>query len=707
MATVSELHLDFETRSEADLKATGAHQYFDHPSTTILCAAYAFDQEEPEIWCLGDTFPQRVIDHIAAGGTITAWNAAFERLAWRAIMHKRWRHPPVDDTQWRCTMTEAMAMNLPARLKDAAPALGMTLIKDDGGHRLMLKMCKPRNARKGESDLLTLWHETMPDLLRLGDYCMQDVRVEAEIGRRIMRLRPIEQELYMLDMRINDRGVNIDRELCLAAEHIVATATDRVNEEIWRVTEGWVSSTTNTTQLCKWLNARGVVTESVDREHVEDLLILDMPPDCRRALELRQEGSKTSTAKIGAMLRRRQSDGRMRGNLQFYGASATGRWAARGAQLQNLTRPQILGSKSMGDTDLEQQINDAIDTIHKGSSMVVEIVYGQPLTLVADCVRSMICAPRGKILRSSDFSNIEGRTVAWLAGQENKLDAFRAFDDGTGPDLYLVAASGIFNTSINESKPHRQIGKVAELSLGYQGGPRAFAKMAKNYGVRIWKHFDGIWALAEETLKERALEAWEDRGRKTGMIREGWLAAEVVKLAWRQANWCIPEYWRIVEESAIAAVLDPGAIIPCGDYVKFRKVGSFLFCLLPSGRALCYPYPSLKKIKTPWDTDKLQLRYKSVDQFTKRWQEKGFYGGLGVENITQAVSRDLMAEAMLRVDKAGYNVVLTVHDEIVVENEAGFGSMDEFNGLMTEMPVWAKGLPLSVGGWEGERYRKS
>lgn len=702
-----ELHLDFETRSEADLKKLGSHAYFEHPSTSVICAAYAFDDEEPNIWFLDDyTMPRRMRAHIDNGEVVTAWNAAFERLAWRHIMNPKHGWCEIDDSQWQCTMTEALALNMPGQLEKAGPAFGLNSVKDDAGYKLMMKMCKPRKARKGEDPNGVYWHFDAAMIERLGEYCKQDVRVEAEIGKRILRMRPSERQLYMLDMKINDRGVLIDKKLCESAEIVVDSAMDRLDSEMRRVTANQVSACTSTIQLCKWLQLRGVPTDSVDREHIEDLLILDLPDDCRRALELRQEGSKTSTAKIGAMLRRQQKDGRMRGNLQFYGASATGRWAARGAQLQNLTRPQILGSKALKKTPLDYQIDQAITAIHNRSSVAIELIYGQPLTLVADCVRSMICAPSGYVLRSSDFSNIEGRVVAWLAGQEDKLEAFRAFDAKTGPDLYLIQAAAIYNCSLLEAEQHRQIGKVGELSLGYQGGPRAFAKMAKNYGVRIAQQYEGIWSTAAEEFKEKAVAAWDERGRKTGMEMEAWLAAEVIKLAWRAKNWRIEALWKEIEEAAIEAVQKKGDIITCGK-VKFRSAGSFLFCLLPSGRALSYPYPFLKETETPWGTMKQQLRFKSADPVTKQWGERVAYGGHLVENITQAVARDVMAEAMLRIDAAGHQLVLTVHDEIIAEDPINFSSMDEFNDLMTELPVWATGLPISVGGWEGQRYRKA
>lgn len=706
MSTNSELHLDFETKSEIDLTQVGAHAYFEHPSTDIWCAGYSFDDEEPEIWHPGESIPKRLKNHIEAGAVIAAWNAAFERLALRCVLTPRYGWPAVADRQFRCTMTEALGMNIPAKLKDAAPALGMEMEKDEKGHRLMMQMCKPRKPKKNEIVEGAIWWDDAERRARLDEYCKQDVRVEAEIGKRILRLRPMEQKLYFLDMKINDRGVYIDDKLCRAAESIVESSMERLDQELARITKNEVRSCSSVAQLTRWLKSRGVDTDSVDRESIEDLLILEIPDDCRRALEIRQEGSKTSTSKISTMLRRRQRDGRMRGNLQFYGASATGRWAARGAQLQNLTRPVIL-RKTKKSAPLEEQIATAIDYIHGGSSVLIELVYGKPLTLIADCVRSMVAAPPGRLLRSSDFSNIEGRGVAWLAGQEDKLDAFRACDAGTGPDLYLVAASGIYNIPINECEddPHRKIGKVAELALGYQGGPKAFAKMAKAYGVRIGQYYDGIWENAGSEFKDIAESAWDERGRKSGMSREAWLAAEVIKLAWRAKNWRIEQYWREVEDAAIAAVHKPGEIFPAGK-VKFKKQGSFLFCLLPSGRGLCYPYPRLKDVETPWGATRAQIRYKAVDQFTKQWTDKAYYGGLGVENITQAISRDIMAEAMLRVEEAGYDVILTVHDEIVVETDKNFGSLEEFNALMTELPHWAAGFPITAGGWEGTRYRK-
>lgn len=693
------LHIDVETRSPVDLEAEGQYAYFDHPSTDVLCAAYAFGNEEPKLWRRGQPCPPEIKEHVEAGGEIAAWNASFERQCWRKILGPRYGWPVPDPKQYRCTMAKAYAMSLPGKLDKCAPALGLTISKDQEGYRLMLQMCKPRRI---EPDGTIIWWDDEERQLRLGAYCMQDVRTEQAIDNRVLNLHPNELELFFLDAEINDRGVYIDEKLCAVAKSVVKVDTERLNQEMRNVTGGEVAACSNVQQLKQWLAAQGVEgVESLAKDALADLLIMDIPERCKAALELRQEAAKTSTAKINAMLRRRQKDGRMRGNLQYHGAG-TGRWAARGAQLQNLPRPAII----KGDGEVfSRNYDTAIRTIMYGSNVLLDMTYGKPLTIVADCIRGMIVAGPGNDLLASDFSNIEGRGVAWLARQEDKLKAFRAFDAGEGHDLYLIAAGGILGLPPEEARPYRQIGKVSELSMGYQGGPGAFANMAKNYGLKIGQHYDVVWSLSRPDFKEKALEGWAQRGKKSGMDERSWLAAEVVKLGWRAKHPRIVELWKDIEAAAIQAVLNPGQIVQCG-YVKYRKAGSFLFCRLPSGRALCYPYPTLKEGMTPWGEPKYELRYKSIHQYTKKWEEKAFYGGLGVENITQAVSRDVMAEAMQRVDPEGYKVVLTVHDEVVSEVPEGFGSLEEFNQLMTISPVWADGFPIVVAGWRGKRYRK-
>lgn len=331
-------HADFETRSVCDLKKQGAYAYVLHPTTSPWCMAYAFDDEPVALWKAGEPCPPRVAAHIEAGGEISAWNANFERLVWKAIMGPRFGWPVPRLEQFRCVMVQAFAMALPGSLDAAGAALGLDVQKDAAGYRLMLQMAKPRRM----DGSTPVWWDGEDRLRRLYAYCMNDVATEREADKRLMKLRSAELAMYHLDQRINDRGVFVDQKLCIAAKKVIRLTTEKLDAEMKRVTGGTVERCSNVQVLLAWLKARGVPTDSVAKDRLADLLIRDdLPDDVRRALELRQEAAKASTAKVDAMLWRTNGDGRMRGNLQYHGA-ATGRWAARGAQLQNLPRPVVV-----------------------------------------------------------------------------------------------------------------------------------------------------------------------------------------------------------------------------------------------------------------------------------------------------------------------------------------------------------------------------
>lgn len=310
------------------------------------------------------------------------------------------------------------------------------------------------------------------------------------------------------------------------------------------------------------------------------------------------------------------------------------------------------------------------------------------------------------IIRAVDFSAIEARVGAWLAGEEKKLDVFREYDAGHGKDPYCVTAEGIYGEPIDEDDPRRQGGKVSDLSLLFQGGVGALAKMAKNYSLDLAATFDPVWSAATPANKEKAAKAWEDRGKKSGMIKKKWFAAEAIKLAWRDNSPNTVALWKAIEDAAIEATLHPGHISKAGNFLKYRRSGSWLFCQLPSGRVITYPYPRVEWKQTPWGSERPQLIYKGVDSFSKKWCDQTFYGGLGTENAVQGTARDVMRDAMLRVEKAGYRLILTVHDEIVTENRQDFGTLSDLNRITSEQPAWAPGLPITAKGWEGPRYRK-
>lgn len=657
------LHIDFETRSAVELEDVGMDVYAKHPTTDVWCVGYAIDNGHAQLWPLD--FP--VVLH--PGTIVVAHNAAFELAIWNHIMVPRYGWPDLQASIVRCTMAQAYAMGLPGSLERAAAAVGIRQQKDLAGQRLMLQMCRPRAVKDGVYE----WWSDPEKLRGLGEYCLQDVRVEQELHARLLALSDAEQELWEIDHAINSRGVYLDLPAINAAVEIVAGEQIYFEKAIRDVTDGAVGSPSEVAALTRWINNRGVDCAGIAKQDVVNLLAEDaLPTDVRRALEIRQEAAKTSTAKLIRMRDSVSDDGRIRYILQFH-AAATGRWGGRRIQPQNLPRPKL----SQADTEAALDIISDHRLSPKDKTARLDYFYGNPMNVVSDCLRGIICAAPGYELLAADFSNIEGRVVAWLAGEEWKLEAFRAQDAKCGPEIYSLTAGKIYHrdpSTITKKDPERQIGKVAELALGYQGGVGAFKAMARTYGVEV-----------------------------------GDIEAEVIKSEWRNAHPKIQQYWWDLEEAAYWAVYNPGCIYSAGQTprkVKFRVKGSFLFCQLPNGRILTYPYPKLKLKMTPWGEDKEQVHYMHVDGLTNKWVETNTYGGKLCENITQAVSRDILAEAIKRVHANKLSIVLHVHDEIIIEEREGTCELKKFEQLVAALPRWATDLPITVEGWCGRRYRK-
>jgi DNA polymerase len=659
-------HIDFETRSVVDLRKTGVYVYAEDKSTDVWCAAYTFDDGPVKIWTPDQPMPSDIATHVMNGGAFWAHNAAFERTIWHHVLTRRydWLTPYL--SQWNCTMARAYAMSLPGALDSASAALGISEAKDPVGYRTMLRMSRPRRYNEDGSPV---WWDDPVRIKELIAYCVQDVVVERALHARLMELRPLEKDIWQLDQLINDRGIRVDTLLCHAAKPIIVETLRKLNDEI-KVASHWtIPSCDAVAKITAFCVARGVEVNGVARGDITDLLTRkDLPPDVRRVLEIRAEAGKAAVKKIDALLKGCSSDGRARGLLAYHGA-ATGRWAARRFQPHNIKRPK----------DKDQDA--LIPVVMTGSASAVEMLAGPPLEVVGDILRGMIIAENGSSLYAADFSNIEGRALAWMADEKWKIKAFEAFDAGQGDDLYKLAYARSFGTNPSTVSPdQRQVGKVMELALGFGGGVGAFQTMAAGYGV--------------EVSDERANE---------------------LKTAWREAHPNIRQFWYDTEDAAIAAVRKPGMTFPCG-MIAFRMAGSFLFMRLPSGRMLTYPYPKLREVETPWGAKKIALTYKStVSGNTNRrvikdpgnssnWARISTYGGSLVENAVQATARDVMAEAMLRVEAAGYPVVLTVHDEIVSETYGR--EVDEFQMLIEQPPAWATGFPIAAKAWSGPRYRK-
>lgn len=660
------LHLDWETYSACDLKAHGLSVYSKHPTTDIWLGCYAFDDEPVQTWFPGQTVPERVHGHIFSGGQVWAHNAPFE-VALNNTVGRRYGWPPMSWEQMTCTMAMAYAMSIPANLEGAAMAMGLKYQKDMEGHRLMIQMSKPKGQNEDGS---YVWWDELEKLERLEAYCKQDIEAERELGNKLLRLSDFEKKVWVVDQRINERGFHVDMPAVKAGVEVMKTEKLRLMEEMQVHTNHAVGSCTAVAQVKAYLegpNCNLKVGESLNKEALARLLDTpDLTPHAKRVLELRRDGSKTSVSKLTAIANRADIDNRIRNGFQYWG-SHTGRWAGRGVQLQNLPR----GRYSEADTKeifsfLMCEAGNAVDSI--------QVYYGSPMQVLSDVTRSFFTAPEEMSFVWGDWNAIEARVLGWLAGEEPLLELFRK---GLCP--YEAAYRKAFGV-LTVTKAQRQIGKVMILAFGYQGGVGAFQVMAKGYGVKVTDAF-----------------------------------ADDLKIGYRNGHPNIVRYWYAVEETAIKAVKNPGKAFkvgPTGRQLTFGVNGSFLFCRLPSGRLITYPYPQVNWEKFEWKgeiKEKEQLSYMGEDSETHVFGRKKLYGGLIVENCTQGVARDVMAETLVRLDDHSFPIVAHVHDEVICE-VAGKNNTPEtrawLKAQMEVVPKWAAGLPLKAEIDFGNRYRK-
>jgi DNA polymerase len=650
------LSIDFETFSAVDLKKHGLAVYAEHESTDILCLGWAIDEAPVELWLPDMPFPKQMLE----AEEIFAWNAPFELAIWNQAGVKRYGFPPLPLHKTHCTMSMALAMALPASLEKAAIALNLKAQKDTSGGRVMLQLSKPRKVL--EDGTVTRWEQKdHPEKFEtLYKYCKQDVEVEREAAKLLTPLSQNERKIWLLDQKINNRGIKVDIPSINAASKVITDEKTRLDAEMRKITGGEVAACTSATQITNYIRCQGVEIDSVAKAELSKLLDSDIPENCKAVLRLRQEAARSSTAKLVSMELRASRDGRVRGTLQYHGAG-TGRWAGRGIQVQNFPRPSIK----------QAEIERAFELFPlKNAAAHIDMLIGPPTSVISDCLRGFITAEEGKDLIAADFSAIEARVLAWLAGEQKILDIFSSHGK-----IYEAAASDIYRVPLEKvTKDQRQIGKVAVLALGYGGGKGAFLSMASVYGLEVSE------AKAEE-----------------------------IKLAWREANPKIVKYWYELEEAAMRAVKYPGKIFtagPEGREIKYKMSGSFLVCRLPSGRNIFYPFAKIAMLKTPWGSEKEGVAYMSEDAQTRSWSKQKLYGGKISENVTQAVARDLLAEAMIRAEDNGYPIIMTIHDEIVCETAQNFGNVKTFEDIVIQLPIWAAGLPIAAEGWRSKRYQK-
>ena len=641
------LEMDIESFSDVDLIKCGVYAYADSSAFEILLFAYSFDGGETQIIDLaqGEKLPAEVEDAIFdVSVTKTAYNANFERTC--LSKHFARYIPP---ESWHCSAVQAAMLALPRSLEDVGRVLGLDEQKMKEGKELIRYFCvpcKPTKANGGRTRNLPCHAPEKWELFKT--YCKRDVDVEKSIRRKLHNF-PIpesEMELYRLDQRINDRGVLVDMGLVKNAVSCERLHKEVVTKRAYELTG--LENPNSVVQLKGWLGDMGMEAESLSKKAVAEM-IAETDGEVEELLRLRLMLAKTSVKKYEAIERSACSDGRVHGMLMFYGANRSGRWSGKNVQLHNLPKNYL--------PDLEL----ARELVKQGRFEDIELLYDSTPNVLSELIRTAFIPKPGCRFVVADFSAIEARVLAWLSGEQWRLDVFTSHGK-----IYEASASSMFHVPMEEitkTSPLRQKGKLAELGLGFGGAAGALISMgALDMG------------LAEEELPP-------------------------LVAAWRKANPHITQFWWDVDAAAIKAVTEKqrtkvGRII-------FEYKSGILFITLPSGRKLSYVKPRMAVNRFGRDG----LTYEGISE-NKKWSRIETYGPKLVENIVQGTARDLLAEAMLRVEKKGYPIVMHCHDEIIAEVPEGSGSVDEMCEIMAIQPKWAEGLPLRADGYQCSFYQK-
>lgn len=680
------LYLDLETFSATPIKH-GTYKYAS--DAEILLFAYAIDDAPAQVIDVTEGAPftaDKINELLRTADRIVAHNSMFDR---NVLLYNGFA---ADMTRWRDTMIQAYTHSLPGALGELCEVLGVDSdkAKSADGKKLIQLFCKPLGANR---TLERATRDTHSDeWANFTEYARLDVEAMREVHKKMPSWNnAIETRHWHLDQRINDRGFAVDMPLVKAAIAAVTIEQKRLAKNAKNATDGAIASTKQAAALTAFIAEEyDIEFPDMQKATVERRLTdPDLPEGLRMLLRNRLQAATSSTSKYTALDRSVNDDDRLRGTLQFAGAARTGRWAGRVFQPQNLPRPSM-------DNDA---IDEGIDALKGGyADMFVDNI----MDLTSSALRGCIVAPPGKKLIVSDLSNIEGRVQCWLADEVWKLKAFDAFDRGVGQDLYKLAYAKSFGVNPEDvTKDQRQIGKVQELALGYQGGVGAFATFATAYGIDLDELANDAWHTIPGDIMSDA-ESWlnylvENNEYNYEMSHRAFLVCDSLKRMWRRAHPNITQLWRDLNDAVLTAIHNPGQTFHAGK-LAVRRSGAWLRIRLPSGRSLCYPGVRIKE-------DSVQ--YMGKDQYTRKWTHLTTYGGKLFENICQAVARDIMTENMHPIDDAGYSIVLTVHDEIISETpDTPAYTHEQLSAMLAEPPPWAHDMPLAAGGFETYRYKK-
>lgn len=644
------LHIDLETYSDIDIGKCGAYRYVDSPNFEILLLAYAYDDGPVTVIDVAqkEGWPTQVLDDILSPDiTKVAHNAAFERICLSKFLNTH-----LDPKAWHCTMVHALSLGFPASLADVGKALNLEEDKQKMavGKRLITYFCKPCKPTQANGQRTRNYPHHDPEKWDLfKEYNRQDVVTEQAIYERLVKfpLPESEQQLYCLDQSINDYGIGVDTDLMDKVIGYSKEYETALRKECGALTGG--INIHSIVQLKQWLTEQeGRQIDSLTKDDVDQLLNLDLKPGSRRILELRQETGKTSVKKYEAFERSICSDGRIHGAFQFYGAGRTGRWAGRLIQPQNFPR------NAFEDIALARQM------VKDRKWEEIEMLYGSMNDVFSTLIRTLIVPPQGMTFAIADYSAIEARVVAWMADEKWRQDVF-----ANGGDIYCMSATQMFGVPVEKHGQNshlRKKGKVAELACGYGGGVGALRKMGGE----------------QMGLTEKEMD-------------------DIVK-KWRRSSPHVVRLWRELGDAAIEAI-DTRLRVKCRHGVSFKYAKGILFMTLPSGRSLAYVQPRF---------DGRELTYMGMNQTTRKWERTKTWGGKLTENLIQAIARDCLAVSMSKIQKAGYHIVMHVHDEVIVEVPEGDaeGHLKRIEELMGEPIEWAPGLLLTADGFTSEYYRK-
>lgn len=772
--------IDYETRSEADLKKCGAWLYSKHPSTRLLCMSFklpgddevsgwhaAYTDDETGLYYPEEEYgPSSLVDlyvWIDQGGLVEAHNSFFERcISHNLASRPRGADangatglgmPPIHETQWRCSAAKCAALALPRDLGGATAALGLAVQKDLEGRKVMLRLSKPRRARKGEDPNKVYYVNSHELMVKLYRYCDRDVLSEEVLSEAVPDLSPVEYRVWLADQRANWRGIRVDLDLIYAAMRLDTALKTKMNKRLNQLTG--IARGTMRTALLKWLQDHGinvVDTKGKTLEWVENQPGYEekVPAEVRETIKLIQAINKTSIKKFHRMLECVDMDDLRIRELVMYHGAATGRWSGKGIQVQNFPRGRL---DTKGPPPWDLTIEEAVDLIKEGDVDWIWMMYGYNGTdLISSVCRAALIASEGYTLVVADYSAIEARVVLWLARAMDALNVFYR-----GDDIYCDMSSGIYGRPITKAdKDERQFGKVTILGLGYGMGFLTFLLQLRSYdlsftedqakaivGAQWEKYYNWVKRRlfpdardytenAEGVRKFKAAkrQALRDQrklldARETPeQVMHELVLCKYVVDTYRKRYSEVVQMWDEQETAAIDATAqwqklkkehedtywesftEDGPVVEAGP-ISWQVRGRWLHCTLPSGRSIVYCDPHVSSTPNPWGGARRELRFWGVHKKTKKWSLMSTYGGSVVENIVQGTARDMMAYAMVSCDEhPDYDALMTVHDELVAEAPLEVANYKEFEALLTDLPSEYDGCPIAAEGGQFLSYRK-